>query len=194
MKISRTGLLKLIAAILLAGLGVACQNRSSSEPAPFSISTATPSASGGVPVRAQATPEPTVEYVISSVPPCPHIEKLAAPLDFAWPNKEEALEKLADYNWGYYRCPMTQAELLSFYRTNMPKPPYLWREVNHADHLGGIVVLFYQAYAVTWMYIWMLPDPANNTSYLVIARGDPGTPQTWECMRSVPVQMMLEGG
>jgi hypothetical protein len=127
------------------------------------------------------TPVPTVEYTISTMPLCPGIEKLSSPLQFTWPNMDAALEKLADYSWGYYRCPMSQPELLAFAQSTMPRPPYLWREVNHAEHEGGIVVLYYQATSWTWMYVWMLPGPDAQSAYLVIARGDPGMAQTWEC-------------
>jgi hypothetical protein len=68
----------------------------------------------------------------------------------------------------------------------MLKPPYLWREVNSAQHLGGKVTLYYQPFSITFMYVWVLPRPEAQTAYLIIARGDPGIPQTWECRQSFP--------
>lgn len=162
---------------------VACQRQIDAPSNAFAISTATPAL--GAPTFAR-TSESSVEYVIDRMPLCSGIEKLDAPLVFDWPDIEEALEKLKEYNWGYYRCALSQPALLAFHRQNMSKPPHLWREVNHAEHNGGIVVLYYQPFMVIWMYMWMLPNPDKQTSYLVIARGDPGTPQTWECRRTIP--------
>lgn len=180
-----TGTVVVLAGLIYLGLAaVACQGKSSSDSTRFSILTATP----GAFVSSNFTPEPTVEYIISDLPRCQGMDKLDF-LKFDWPDIENALEKLADYNWGYYRCDLTQAELSAFYRTNMLKPPYLWREVNHAEHNNGIVVLFYHPVKVTWNYLWMLPGPDAKSSYLVISRSDPGEPQAWECRLESPKEV-----
>jgi hypothetical protein len=109
---------------------------------------------------------------------------------FDWPDMENAQEKLADYHWGYYRCALTQPELTALYREDMVKQPYLWREVNHAEQNSGIVVLFYHPVKITWNYLWMLPGPDAQSSYLVISRSDPGESQAWECRLSSPGTLM----
>ncbi len=173
-----TGKILMLAALLQWGLvAVACQAKPSPESAGFAISTATP---GAFVSSSAFTPEPTVEYLISDMPRCPGMEKLDA-FKFDWPDIENAEEKLADYNWGYYRCATPQPALSQLYRSDMPQPPYLWREVNHAEHNNGIVVLFYHPVKITWIYLWMLPGPDAQSSYLVISRSDPGEPQAWEC-------------
>ena len=177
---TKTRFITTIGAFLLA-LGVACQSQTSPEP----FSTATPSLqSGNVSTTTVATPAPQ-DYIISGMPLCQGMTDLRAPLKFDWPDIETALEKLANYNWGYYTCAMSQSELATFLHDEIVKPPYLWREVNHAEHSSGQVVLYYQRFTVTFMYIWTLPKPGTQTSYMIIARGDPGTPQTWECRRWV---------
>ncbi len=157
--------------LLLLGLtGVACQSQALSGTG-SSVSTATPGT--------------IAEDVISDMPRCRGMEKLEF-LKFDWPDVENALERLADYNWGYYTCAMAQPELSEFYRVNMMKPPFLWRQVNHAEHDNGIVVLFYHPVKVTWGFLWMLPGPDAQSSYLIISRSDPGEPQAWECRLSSP--------
>jgi hypothetical protein len=137
--------------------------------------------------RSSFTPQAPEEYVTSDMPHCQGLTDLHTPLVFDWPDIEQALEKLEEYNWGYYACDVTQPALQTFLRDTMPKPPYLWREVNHANHNNGQVTLYYQPYSVIFMYIWTLPKPDTQTSYMVIARGDPGIPQTWECRSQSPL-------
>ncbi len=126
-----------------------------------------------------------VENLISDIPRCEGMEQVQA-LEFDWPDIENVREKLADYYWGYYRCDVTQPELSLYYRTNMSQPPFLWREVNHAERKDGMVVLFYHPVKVTWNYLWMLPGPDARSSYLVVSRSGPGEPQAWECRLSSP--------
>ena len=136
---------------------------------------------GGAAAWANYTPPPPEEYVTSGMPHCAGLTDLRTKLVFDWPDIDEALEKLAEYNWGYYTCDQTQSALQAFLRDNMVKPPYLWREVNHANYNGSQVTLYYQPFSVVFMYVWVLPKPDTQTSYLIIARGNPGVPQTWEC-------------
>jgi hypothetical protein len=168
--------------LLFVGLiAAACQGQPLSQSPSPNVSPAIP----GALVSSGDLPEPTVEYLLSDMPRCPGMEKREAfPLD--WPDMENAQEKLADYHWGYYRCDTPQPALSQLYRSNMDMPPYLWREVNHAEHNNGIVVLFYHPVKVTWIYLWMLPGPEVQSSYLVISRSDPGEPQAWECRLSLP--------
>lgn len=173
---------------LVLGLTAACQGNPSSPNTPYQIITATP---GGLPGGPTLTPEPTVPYVIAGMPPCPGLRNLGAPLKFDWPDIENALEKLKDYNWGYYRCAMTAPELITFLHAGMVKPPYLWQFINMAEHNNGRVSLFYQPFQVIWIYIWMLPGPDDRSSYLVIAKGEPGFPSTWDCR--LPVYGPLAG-
>jgi hypothetical protein len=175
----RSGIIAMLAAMFFVQ-SVACQAKSS--PDPFSISTATPGRRI-VTIPTSETPQATEDYVTSGMPHCRGLSDLRSPLKFDWPDIEEALEKLEDYNWGYYACAMPQPELAFFLGENMRKPPHLWREVNHAYYASGQVTLYYQPFSVTFMYVWMLPKPDTQTSYMIIARGDPGTPQTWECWK-----------
>ena len=170
--------------LLVLGQCVACTSQSNGQTSPFTIPKATPG-SQPTTVAPSVTGEP-VDYVISDMPHCQGLTDLKAPVKFDWPDIENALEKLADYNWGYYTCAIPQPQLLSLLRDGMPKPPYLWREVNHADHAGGTVVLFYRSFKIIWIYIWVLPGPDTQTSYMFIAKGYPGVPQTWECRLLLP--------
>lgn len=168
---------------VLVTLSAACQ--APSAPKPFSISTVTPGSTLNS-TWTMATPESTEDYVISAMPHCRGLTDLRTKLVFDWPDIEEALEKLEEYNWGYYTCDVTQPALQTFLHDNMPKPPYLWREVNHANHNNGQVTLYYQPFSIVFMYIWTLPMPGTQTTYMIIARGDPGLPQTWECLKHFP--------
>jgi hypothetical protein len=164
--------------VLLLVLVTGCLGRATPTTDSLNVPTATPATAGPAP-----TPEP---YPISGIPRCKGLAELPSPLQFDWPNMEEALEKLEAYNWGYFACAMPQTELQSFLRQNMPKPPYLWEEVNGTQYQGGAVFAFYHNVYVTWIYIWMLPQTDSQMSYLVIAKGDPGEAQTWECRLSGP--------
>jgi hypothetical protein len=157
---------------------VACKPSTSADS--FTISTATPSLhpTDGLPT---STPEPPVPYPISGIPHCPGLQDLGYVLEFDWPDIETALEKLEDYNWGYYSCLLSQPELKAFYREKMPKPPYLWQEVAWVEHGDSTGALFYHSVFRSWIYIWMLPQAGSQNSHLVIAKGDPGMPQTWDC-------------
>ena len=121
------------------------------------------------------------DLVLAEMPRCAGLTDLRAPLKFDWLDIATALEKLADYQWGYYTCAISQPTLAAFLQEHMNKPPYRWREVNHANDRGGRVTLYFQPDLETFMYIWTLPKPDTQTSYMVVARGDPGMPQTWEC-------------
>ena len=148
-------------------------------PEPISPSTATfPS-----PNPASETSE---DAVVSGMPHCPGLTNLHAPLKFDWPDIEAAFEKLAEYNWGYYSCAISQPELVTFLKQNMSKSPYVWRTVNEVEHSGGQLTLYYEPFSITFMYVWMLPKPDTQTSYLIMARGNPGMPQTWECSQLLP--------
>ena len=170
--------------LLFLGLGVACQGLPNGQPAPFSISTATPGGKLAAAAAPIATPQSPGDFVKEDLPKCPGFTELKAPVKFDWPDVDKILEKLADYNWGY--CAMPQPELLTFLRAGMPKPPFLWREVNHVDYAGATVVLFYQSGKGIWNYVWTLPGPDKQTSYMLIAKGNPGFPQTWECRQLLP--------
>lgn len=150
----------------------------------FTISTVTPGSyiAGGP----TSTPEPQVPYAISGIPHCQGLSDLGFTLTFDWPDIENALEKLAEYNWGYYACSQTQVELKSFMRDKMPKPPYLWQEVAWVEYGDNTGSLFFHSVFRSWIYIWMLRQPGNQNSHLVIAKGDPGMPQTWDCRLILP--------
>jgi hypothetical protein len=180
--LAQPGVMAAIAILLLAVSG--CMGRATPTADPFDFPKATPLAGGEVATRGpMPTPEP---YVTSGIPRCRGLTELPSPLKFDWPDIDEALEKLEDYNWGYYSCTMPQTELQAFVRQSMPKPPYLWEEINKAEHQGGSVYLFYHRVYVIWIYIWMLPQTDAQMSYLVIAKGNPGMAQTWECRLSGP--------
>ena len=150
---------RIFAMVVLLALSVACASNAAVTPAP----------------------EKTAVDVVLGMPHCPGLTKLPTPLKFDWRDIETAIEKLADYNWGYYTCALSQPELAAFLKQNMSKSPYVWRTVNQVEHDGGQVTLFYDPFSVTFMYVWTLPKPDTQTSYLIIARGNPGMPQTWEC-------------
>jgi hypothetical protein len=176
---------------MLLVLAAGCAGRATPTADPFNFPKATPRP-GGEPEPSVAIPTPE-PYVTSGIPRCRGLQELPSPLKFDWPNIDEALEKLEDYNWGYFGCAMPQVELQAFVRQNMPKPPYLWEEVNGAEHQGGAVLLFYHRVFITWIYIWMLPQNDARLSYLVIAKGNPGMAQTWECnLRRPPTLVWLE--
>ena len=162
--------------IMLVGLA-ACQS-TPQPPLAETFPTATPALAPSA--VATVVAEPTVEYVISTMPLCPGLASIQ-PYKFAWPNVEAATEKLADYNWGYYRCSLAQADLAKLIRQEMPKPPYLWDEVNWVEQPEGTLGVFFQRVRQVWIYIWMLRTPDGATSNMVIARGNPGMPQSWEC-------------
>lgn len=168
-----------LAGLLVLAIGVAgCQSRPKSDP--FEIPTATPAAEGTPgPTR---TPVPRLPYPIDGIPLCSGLKEYPGVLSFQWPNVEEALEQLEEYTWGYYECDLPAKDLEAFYHREAPKPPWLWEEVNGADHVGGHVRLYYQRFQLIWIYIWMLPRDGGQHSYLVIAKGDPGEAQTWECL------------
>jgi hypothetical protein len=109
------------------------------------------------------------------------MEELPAPLVFDWPNIDEAHKKLATYNWGYYACDLPVSELIRFIQDKMPRPPYLWTDINGAEHNSGMVRAYFQSIQVIWVYTWMLPGPDSQHSYLVIAKSDPGEAETWDC-------------
>ena len=181
----RTALISFLI-MLIFGLGTACRGQPNGESRTFAISTATP---GILPVAAAVpsdAPLTIEDFIISDTPRCPGFADLKAPVKFDWPDIDNILQKLEQYHWGYYTCAMTQPELLAFLRAGMPKPPYLWREVNHVDYAGATVVLFYQGGKGIWNYVWTLPGPDKQTSYLLIAKGEPGFPQTWECRLMFP--------
>jgi hypothetical protein len=150
----------------------------------FTIMTATPSQVTNL--GPTSTPEPQVPYVISGIPHCPGLQDLGVTLAFEWPNIETALEKLKDYNWGYYTCSLSQPELKSFMHEKMVLPPYLWQEVTWVDNGPSTGALYFHSVFRAWIYLWMVPQPSNKDSYLVIAKGDPGAPQTWDCRLLVP--------
>lgn len=168
--------------VVLLGLVAACKPKPEIDS--FTISTATPSlyAAAGP----TSTPEPQVPYVISGIPHCQGLHDLGFVLQYDWPDIENALEKLADYNWGYYSCSQTQVELKSFISEKMPKPPYLWQEVSWVEYKDSTGSLYFHSVFRAWIYIWMLRQPDNQNSYLVIAKGDPGMPQTWDCRLILP--------
>jgi hypothetical protein len=172
--------------LLFLGLAAGCTSQPNSQPRTFSIPTETPGSQLASTTANATAPRPE-NYVIKDIPLCQGLTNLKAPVKFDWPDIDNILDKLAEYNWGYYSCAIPQPELLAFLRTGMPKPPYLWREVNHADYAGATVVLFYNDVNGIWIYIWTIPRPDKQTSYMFIAKGDPGVPQTWECMLSSPL-------
>ena len=178
--------------LLYLGLAVACTSQPSSQPGTFFIPTETPGSQLAAPTP-NATASKPEDYVISGMPHCQGLTDLKAPVKFDWPDIDNILDKLSEYNWGYYTCAIPQPELLTFLRTGMPKPPYLWREVNHADYAGATVVLFYNDVDGVWIYIWTLPRSDKETSYMFIAKGDPGVPQTWECLLE-PENPIVEAG
>jgi hypothetical protein len=150
----------------------------------FTISTATPSSYAAS--RPTSTPEPQVPYVISGIPHCQGLRDLGYVLKYEWPDIENALVKLAEYNWGYYSCSVTQPELKAFIRDKMPKPPYLWQEVSWVEHGDATGSLYFHSVFRAWIYIWMLQQSDKQNSHLVIAKGDPGMPQTWDCRLLLP--------
>jgi hypothetical protein len=151
----------------------------------ITISTATPplQAASGQPTL---TPEPQVPYPISGIPRCPGLRDLGYVLRFEWPDIETAREKLAQYTWGYYSCETSQLELESLIHTKMIQPPYLWQEVAWVEHGDSTGSLYYHSVYQAWIYVWMLTQPDRKNSYLVVAKGDPGMPQTWDCRLRVP--------
>lgn len=150
----------------------------------ITISTATPSLSGSS--GPTSTPEPQVPYPISGIPHCQGLQDLGYVLKFEWPDIENALEKLADYNWGYYSCGVSQSDLKTLIQTKMPQPPYLWQEIAWVEHGESTGSLFYHYVYRSYIYMWMLTPPDRKNSYLVIAKGDPGVAQTWDCRLLFP--------
>jgi len=177
--------LAVVLVALLMVMGTGCQRGRSPEDDPFFLPTPTRSSESAAPTPV-GTPEPRGPYVLEGLPLCQGIKELPSPLKFTWPNIETALEKLADYEWGYYSCALPQAALVTFYRNTMPKPPYLWEQVNDVTHTEGTLGLYYHPVRRTWLYIWMLPQTDKGSSYLVIAHGPPGESQSWECWVPVP--------
>ncbi len=182
---------RIVCNVALGGIVIAVAAACKSKPEidSFTISTATPSSQSSF--GPALTPEPQVPYVISGIPHCQGIKDLGYVLKYDWPDIENALEKLADYNWGYYSCSQTQVELKTFIYDKMTKPPYLWQEVAWVEHGNSTGSLYFHSVFRAWIYIWMLRQPGNQNSYLVIAKGDLGMPQTWDCRLVLPQSLRV---
>lgn len=160
--------LKHMLLLVCLGLCAACSGagQAGAGPAalPSTASTPTPYSTMVVP-----TPMSIPVYILSLMPRCTGVQVLDQPVKFDWPNVEKRLEDLAGADWGYYSCPRPAAEISAFYREQMPKPPYNLTETNWVDRSEGSLGIYYHATRLTWMYVWVVPQPGDAQAAYVIA-------------------------
>lgn len=157
-----------ICLLFLAYLCAACTGpgQAGAGPAalPSAASTPTPYSTMVVP-----TPMSIPAYILSLLPRCTGIQILAQPVKFDWPNVEKRLKDLEGADWGYFSCPQPAAEISAFYREQIPKPPYNLKETNWVDRSEGALGIYYHDARLTWMYVWVVPQPGNAQAAYVIA-------------------------
>ncbi len=138
--------------------------------------TATPATSSAPtvasPIAATAVPTPmsTADYILSAIPRCEGIQVRDKPVEFAWPNIEQRMKELEKSYWGYYSCPQSPATVSAFYREQMPRPPYNKDETNWVDRPEGTLGVYYNDASQIWIYMWVVPQPADaSSSYVIVA-------------------------
>ncbi len=111
------------------------------------------------------------------IPSCTGIETEPQPIKFAWPNIDQRIKELQGADWGYYRCPQSQAEAAAFYRQKMPTPPYNMVETNWVARAEGTVGVYFNAAMNGWSYLWIVPVPGDGQSaYIIIAQNSTPLP------------------
>jgi hypothetical protein len=131
------------------------------------------------------TPEPTPlslsASLLQKLPKCDGIQVLNVPIKFDWPNIDERLQELTDAQWGYYTCPGPRADVASFYRELMPKPPFNQIETNWVERTEGSVGVYYNGSTTIWTYLWVIPQPETaQKSYVIVAESlEPVQGECW---------------
>ncbi len=125
------------------------------------------------------SPVPTrTDYESRNIPGCDGFEALPAAFKFTWPG----IEEVTDANdWGYYRCGNAPAEVAALYHQKMTEPPYNWQEFNWVELPEGTLGVYYHAVYQVWLYVWILPIPSDQGSYLVVAQRDVSEPMELPC-------------
>ncbi len=168
----RLRLLLLFLCVTLAGCG---STGSFAAPTPTATVTAVPTATP------KPTPYPTLTaYEDRNIPPCDGFTVLPQAFPFTWPGTEGA-EDVSD--WGYFHCDLTVNRSAAFYRQKMINPPYNWQEFNWVELPEGTLGVYFHTVYQRWFYLWMLPTPNSQGSYLVLAQRDLGTPLVLPCCR-----------
>ena len=108
--------------------------------------------------------------MLSLIPRCDKVKILDQPVKFAWPNVEKRIKALEGSEWGYYSCPQTQDAVSTFYREGMRKKPYSMGETNWVDRPEGTLGVYYHSRSRVWIYLWVVPQPADvRASYVIVA-------------------------
>jgi hypothetical protein len=119
------------------------------------------------------TPMTISEYLLSILPNCDGVKTFEQPVKFDWPLIEQRIQELESADWGYYGCPQRQEVVSTFYQETMPKTPFLMTEINWVERPQGTLGVYYQSVAQIWLYLWVVPQPADSqTSYVVVAASD----------------------
>jgi hypothetical protein len=120
---------------------------------------------------AEATSAPTLspgQYILTLIPDCDGIVILEQPIALVWPKAEQRLKELETAQWGYYRCLQAPAEVSAYYQRETPRPPYNLRETVWVEVTEGTLGLYYHSAFQIWVYLWVLPDPDEAQSALVL--------------------------
>ncbi len=165
MRFSKYGVL----AILLC-VCIACTGTAQSPTTTSLTSTSSSESTVTAPPSTTSTPPTNAEYALSQIPHCAGIELLDQPVKFAWPNVEQRLKDLAGSAWGYFSCSQPQAVVSAFYREQIIKPPYNRQETNWIDRQEGTLGIYFHAASQNWLYLWIVPQSADNQkSYVIVA-------------------------
>jgi hypothetical protein len=113
------------------------------------------------------------EAIQSLLPACPEMESLSEPVEFAWPNIELRLQELAYSQWGYFSCRQPQEEVSAYFKQSMRQPTYKMTETNWVKIEEGTLGVYFQSTTKLWVYLWVVPQPAEaQATYVVVALAD----------------------
>jgi hypothetical protein len=121
-----------------------------------------------------AAPTATIKIqsdaLLAQIPRCDGIRVVHQVITFAWPNIEKRIKQLKGADWGYYACPQSPAQVGKFYRERLPKPPYNQGETNWLVRREGTVGVYYSYATQQWLYVWIVPQPGTQATYVVVAQ------------------------
>lgn len=112
---------------------------------------------------------------------------LDQPVMFDWPNIRRRMKDLKDGYWAYFSCSGAPASVVTFYQTNLVKPPYNMVEINWVERQQGFLGLYYYTPAASWFYIWVIPQPQDpQASYAIVVQSDTSMFRPGECRLDGP--------
>jgi hypothetical protein len=160
---------------------VACSNNVQLTESSATIPTAVNPATTQISQTPEPTPLSLSASLLQKLPKCDGIQVLDVPIKFDWPNIDERLQELTDAQWGYYTCPGPRADVASFYRELMPKPPFNQIETNWVERTEGSVGVYYNGSTTIWTYLWVIPQPETaQKSYVIVAESlEPVQGECW---------------